>query len=168
MNARCIKRLPYCSNSRVKYLYEEQMKIMNELNVPVLDVFEASYLSADQHSRQDALHYQTPFNKLIQNSFYKATVDVIDVPVLDVFKASYLSADQLIQNSFHKATVDVINPAFQFAFNQSFGFFDDIPEKRWNDYYRRRARAAEHYRIPNSPNSRMGMTHHWNFFNWDP
>jgi hypothetical protein len=37
------------------------MKIMNEFNdVPVLDVFEASYLSADQHNRQDEIHYQTP------------------------------------------------------------------------------------------------------------
>jgi hypothetical protein len=131
------------------------MKIMNELNVPVLDVFEASYLSADQHSRQDAIHYQTTFNKLIQNSFYKAAVNAI-------------APTSQLQKSFHKATVSAIAPAFQLAFNQSFGFFDDIPEKRWINYHQRRARSAEHYRSPSVPNSRMGMTHHWNFFNWDP
>jgi hypothetical protein len=66
----CVKRLPYCSNSRVKYLYDEQTKIMKELNVPVMEVFEASYLSADQHFPQDTIHYQTAFNMFIQNSFY--------------------------------------------------------------------------------------------------
>jgi hypothetical protein len=37
-------------------LYEEQMKIMKECNVPVLDVFEATYLSSDQHPFRDAVH----------------------------------------------------------------------------------------------------------------
>jgi hypothetical protein len=64
-NIRCIMRLPYCSNSRVKYLYDEQIKIMKELNVPVLDVFETSYLSADQHPFSDAIHYSTDFNMFI-------------------------------------------------------------------------------------------------------
>jgi hypothetical protein len=68
---RCIRRLPYCSNSRVKYLYDEQIKIMKELNVPVLDVFESSYLSADQHPTSDVMHFHPAFNKLILSSFYK-------------------------------------------------------------------------------------------------
>jgi hypothetical protein len=71
-NQRCRRRLHYTSNSRVKYLYEEQMKIMRELNVPVLDVFEATYLSSDQHPARDATHYQAPFNKLILSYFYKS------------------------------------------------------------------------------------------------
>jgi hypothetical protein len=48
------------------------MKIMRELNVPVLDVFEATYLSSDQHPARDATHYQAPFNKLILSYFYKS------------------------------------------------------------------------------------------------
>jgi hypothetical protein len=68
---RCVRRLPYCSNSRVKYLYDEQLKIMKELHVPVLDVFEASYLSADKHPYSDAMHYSKKFNKFILKSFYK-------------------------------------------------------------------------------------------------
>jgi hypothetical protein len=70
-NLGCTRRLPYCSNSRVKYLYDEQLKIMKELNVPVLDVFEASYLSADQHAKSDAMHYLRGFNQLLLSYFYK-------------------------------------------------------------------------------------------------
>jgi hypothetical protein len=44
---------------------------MKELNVPVLDIYEASYLSADQHPASDAIHYSRDFNKLILSSFYK-------------------------------------------------------------------------------------------------
>jgi hypothetical protein len=55
------------------------MKIMKELNVPVLDVFEATYLSSDPHpfrdtsnrSVGDALYYEVSFNKLILRYFYK-------------------------------------------------------------------------------------------------
>jgi hypothetical protein len=49
---------------------------MKELNVPVLDVFEATYLSSDQHPYHnpggDAVHYEEPFNKLILSYFYKS------------------------------------------------------------------------------------------------
>jgi hypothetical protein len=44
---------------------------MKELHVPVLDVFEASYLSADKHPYSDAMHYSKKFNKFILKSFYK-------------------------------------------------------------------------------------------------
>lgn len=44
---------------------------MNELRVPVLDIYEASYLSADRHFASDAIHYSTDFNKFVLGSFYK-------------------------------------------------------------------------------------------------
>jgi hypothetical protein len=69
---RCRMNLRYTSNSRAKYVCEEQMKIMKELNVPVLDIFEATYLSGDQHPARDAVHYQRAFNKLISGYFYKS------------------------------------------------------------------------------------------------
>jgi hypothetical protein len=47
------------------------MKIMKDLNVPVLDVYEATYLSSDQHAVGDSVHYEAPFNKLILSYFYK-------------------------------------------------------------------------------------------------
>jgi hypothetical protein len=52
---------------------------MKELNVPVLNVFEASYLSADQHPFSDAIHYSTGFNKLILSSFYKGGAKEIEL-----------------------------------------------------------------------------------------
>jgi hypothetical protein len=61
----------YASNSRIKYLREEQMKVMKKLNVPVFDVFEATYLSGDQLTPGDSLHYEVPFNKLLLSYFYK-------------------------------------------------------------------------------------------------
>jgi hypothetical protein len=45
---------------------------MKELTVPVLDVFEATYLSSDQHPVRDSVHYETRFNKLILSYFYKS------------------------------------------------------------------------------------------------
>jgi hypothetical protein len=69
---RCLAKVRYASNSRVKYLYEEQMKIMKDLNVPVLDVYEATYLSSDQHAVGDSVHYEAPFNKLILSYFYRS------------------------------------------------------------------------------------------------
>jgi hypothetical protein len=61
-----------------------------------------------------------------------------------------------------------VAPEYQLAFEQSLGFFDDIPNDLWTSYYQTRARKAEHYRVANNPNSKMEWTHHWNFFNWDP
>jgi hypothetical protein len=65
-------------------------------------------------------------------------------------------------------TTRTVAPEYQLAFEQSLGFFNDIPNDLWTSYYQTRARNAEHYRVAKNPNQRMGWTHHWNFFNWDP
>jgi hypothetical protein len=83
-----------------------------------------------------------------------------------------LEAQMSLPGSFSQSTSTtntlVVAPAFQLAFEQSLGFFDDISNDLWISYYQDRARKAEHYRVPKKTNSRMGWTHHWNFFNWDP
>jgi hypothetical protein len=61
-----------------------------------------------------------------------------------------------------------VAPDFQLAFEQSLGFFDNIPNDLWISYYQDRARKAEHYRWSKTPNKGAVRTHHWNFFNWDP
>jgi hypothetical protein len=61
-----------------------------------------------------------------------------------------------------------VAPEYQLAYEQSLGFFDDIPNDLWTSYYQTRSRKAEHYQVPKRPNDKMGWTHHWNFFNWDP
>jgi hypothetical protein len=44
--------------------------MMDELRVPVLDVYEASYLSADWTLSGDGRHYNTAYNKMVLSWFY--------------------------------------------------------------------------------------------------
>jgi hypothetical protein len=46
------------------------MAIMKALNVPVLDVFELSYLSAHEHKPGDAIHYGYSFSNAMLSWFY--------------------------------------------------------------------------------------------------
>ena len=66
----CGERTLYMSASRSAYLYEAQKKIMEELSVPLLDVYEASYLSAFQTKPKDGRHYTKEFNRLLVNYLF--------------------------------------------------------------------------------------------------
>jgi hypothetical protein len=67
----CLLRTRYLSSSRVEYLYRKQIRLMmDELRVPVLDVFEASYLSADWTLPGDGRHYDLAYNKMILSWYY--------------------------------------------------------------------------------------------------
>ena len=56
---------------RVDYLYRKQIRLMmDELRVPVLDVFEASYLSADWTLPGDGRHYDLAYNKMVLSWYY--------------------------------------------------------------------------------------------------
>lgn len=67
----CLSRVRYLSNSRIDYLYRQQIRLMmDELRVPVLDVYEASYLSADRSMYGDGRHYDLPFNLRVLSWFY--------------------------------------------------------------------------------------------------
>jgi hypothetical protein len=68
---KCLSRVRYLSNSRVDYLYRQQIRLMEELRVPVLDVHEGSYLSADWNRKEgDGMHYNTAYNKMVLSWFY--------------------------------------------------------------------------------------------------
>jgi hypothetical protein len=54
-----------------------------------------------------------------------------------------------------ESSAAVITPQYQLAFEQSLGFFDDIPNDIWTGYNQTRARKSEHYRNPKSLNSRI-------------
>jgi hypothetical protein len=58
------------SSSRAESLYKVQSKVMKELNVPVLDLYEAYYLSADRSSPGDGRHFDGQFNAFILSWFY--------------------------------------------------------------------------------------------------
>jgi hypothetical protein len=67
----CLSKARYLSNSRMDYLYRQQIRLMmDELRVPVLDVFEASYLSADWTLVGDGRHYLGAYNKMVLSWFY--------------------------------------------------------------------------------------------------
>lgn len=57
-------RLKYMSSSRSYQLYELQAAVCRALQVPFLDVFEASYLSADHTMPGDGRHYSEEFNSM--------------------------------------------------------------------------------------------------------
>jgi hypothetical protein len=69
--ADCLSRVRYLSNSRIDYLYQQQIRLMrDELFVPVLDVYESSYLSADRSMHGDGRHYDLPYNLMVLSRFY--------------------------------------------------------------------------------------------------
>jgi hypothetical protein len=67
---KCRHRTRYMSNSRAKVLYEKQKKLMLELGIPFLDLWEAYYLSGDHMENEDGRHYNNEINKLMQSWFY--------------------------------------------------------------------------------------------------
>jgi hypothetical protein len=67
-----VQRVRYMSESRSYDIDQVQKKLMAELQVPVLDVYEATYLAADWTLKpEDAKHYGPELNKLMLNWFYK-------------------------------------------------------------------------------------------------
>lgn len=67
---KCRSRVRYLSYSRIEYLYRQQIRLMDELQVPVLDVFEGSYLSADWTLPGDGRHYELEYNREVLSWFY--------------------------------------------------------------------------------------------------
>lgn len=66
-----IDRVRYMSAYRSRFLYECQTKLMTEsLEVPILDLYEATYLSADQLYPSDGRHYRPDLNLLMLSWFY--------------------------------------------------------------------------------------------------
>jgi hypothetical protein len=57
---------------------------------------------------------------------------------------------------------------YQLAFDQSYGFFEDIDDHTWRTYYQARAREAKHYRSAKCKDNGVRLPAHWKIFNWDP
>ena len=66
-----IRPLYYLSTSRARKLYEYQTAIVSTNNVTHLDVYHASYLSAEYMGRGDARHFNDEWNEMATNWFYK-------------------------------------------------------------------------------------------------
>ena len=63
-------RLRYMSSSRANLLHTKQQQLMKRLNVTYLDVYQATYLSADHTYIGDGRHYLPYLNTMILNWFY--------------------------------------------------------------------------------------------------
>jgi len=76
-NPGCKARTRYASPSNFEYLYKEQKRIMKELNVKFLDVYEASYLSEPWHIEGDGGHFRDWFNMYLLDSFYPRSMKLL-------------------------------------------------------------------------------------------
>mmetsp|Transcript_5593 Transcript_5593/g.12881 ORF Transcript_5593/g.12881 Transcript_5593/m.12881 type:complete len:434 (-) Transcript_5593:227-1528(-) len=65
-----INRIKYMSSSRSYFLYTVQRQLMKELHVPMLDLYKATYLSADQLYPSDGRHYKPDLNRKMLSWFY--------------------------------------------------------------------------------------------------
>ena len=66
-------RLRYMSSSRSYILYTKQKELMQRLNVTFLDIYQASFLSADHTFIGDGRHYLPYFNTMIVNWFFSTS-----------------------------------------------------------------------------------------------
>ena len=64
------------STSRSTTIYELQKKIMLEMQVPLLDVYEATLLSGDWHFPTDGRHFRPEFNEMTFNWFYSTRENI--------------------------------------------------------------------------------------------
>jgi hypothetical protein len=79
-----VKRVKYMSSSRMKELHELQSALMKELVVPVMDIYEASYLSADWMRPGDGRHYRPELNFEMLGWFYQ---EPLNLTVRDFFES---------------------------------------------------------------------------------
>eukprot|EP00980_Cylindrotheca_fusiformis_P007355 scaffold1525_cov142-Cylindrotheca_fusiformis.AAC.155 len=66
-----IDRVRYMSASRSRFLYHRQAQLMKDLDVPLLNLYEATYLSADQLYPSDGRHYRPILNRMMLQWFYR-------------------------------------------------------------------------------------------------
>ena len=65
----CRERVKYMSSSRAMLLHQEQKKLMRDLNVQFMDVYNAYYLSADHTMAGDGRHYSDDLGITIMGWF---------------------------------------------------------------------------------------------------
>jgi hypothetical protein len=70
-----VNRVKYMSVSRARYLYQQQSQLMSCLSIPALDLWDATYSSADQLYPSDGRHYRPPLNRTMLQSFYRDEED---------------------------------------------------------------------------------------------
>lgn len=60
------------SSVRAKLLHDLQLELMKEMDVPVLDLYRTTYLSAEWLYPGDGRHYRKHFNHRMVESFFNS------------------------------------------------------------------------------------------------
>jgi hypothetical protein len=66
----CTLQSRYASSSRAQFLYQAQRALMQELQIPFLDLMEASQLSAEWTYDSDPRHFNVSFNDMTMDWFH--------------------------------------------------------------------------------------------------
>eukprot|EP00980_Cylindrotheca_fusiformis_P027803 scaffold22560_cov135-Cylindrotheca_fusiformis.AAC.14 len=100
-------RLKYMSSSRSHELYQLQLEVCKALGIPFLDVYEASYLSADHTLIGDGRHYSDDFNAMTMTWFLQNS------PVEDLWNRYYnrdsQKSSRILVGKHCDSWVDVVN-----------------------------------------------------------
>jgi hypothetical protein len=88
--------------------------------------------------------------------------------VTNLWTALFCRMHRALEESRHTDLTTIVIPEYSLAYDQSFGFFDDIKNEDWQQLYQNRARQARHYRVLEDPLQGIKFPAQWNFFNWDP
>lgn len=65
-----VERVRYLSASRAKMLHDAQIQLMEDLNIPVLDMYNFTYEAADQSLPGDGRHFNGELNERMMDFFY--------------------------------------------------------------------------------------------------
>ena len=74
-------RVRYMSSTRAKSIYDKQVELMRELNIPVLDMYSLTYEAQEHTRRGDGRHYSVFFNDVLMDYFYPTNELVSNVAV---------------------------------------------------------------------------------------
>jgi len=67
---RARKTLRYNSRNRAQAFYEAQAKLMQRLDVPLIDMFNMTFDAGEWHVLNDAAHFKSEFNDYLMDYFY--------------------------------------------------------------------------------------------------
>jgi Methyltransferase domain len=79
----------------------------------------------------------------------------------------FMGAHTICRGSIDSSIIQ--KSSFQLAFNQSFGYFDDINDSQWEEFYLKPMLDSQHYRFPKYHDRySSNKSASWIFSNWDP
>eukprot|EP00934_Nitzschia_sp_Nitz4_P006534 Nitzschia sp. Nitz4//scaffold343_size17995//15945//17981//NITZ4_008801-RA/size17995-processed-gene-0.24-mRNA-1//1//CDS//3329548596//6524//frame0 len=110
-NLKCVKRVRYMSNYYLRNVYDRQKALMQELDIPFLDLYELTYLSAGRHSPGDGIHYTFDFNHAMLNLTYPRDYPETPIPECEALakeEANHTVVD--VSNATSTNDTNIVSP----------------------------------------------------------